>query len=459
MHKSRVIVIFAALILVLTYRASADEIVNVGRGNILVHVPPAYDPAEPTPLVLLLHGYGANGPSQEAYMQFTPLADEIGFIYAYPSGTLDNNNARFWNATDACCNFFGSTVDDSGYLLELIDAIKAILTVDEDRVHLIGHSNGGFMSYRMACDHPDVIASIASLAGASWKDPSDCLPSSPVHVLQIHGTADNVVLYNGGTFVNPYPGAVESVEQWATFGGCSLVADTSAAPLDLDAGIAGAESTVTRYESGCNSGGSSELWTIQGGSHSPNLSADFSRLVIEYLYAHPKNAPTCLAGAVNSGAGAIEDVLFLNGSNGGPTRTVAVTGGQTISGTIALPSAGGNGKFVVHVNDGSPVPSGQVALPADIGPACFPFLFPEATPIAIWNNIGKINRIGATQYFDATPLPDPDRAPTTFVEIIGGDAVHLPPGTTVSFQAVIFDPGSDSPKRASASNTVILAVQ
>jgi polyhydroxybutyrate depolymerase len=222
-------------------------------------------------------------------MQFGPLAEQYGFLYLYPDGTVDSVGNRFWNATDACCNFFGSGVDDSAYLRALIDEIQVQLNVDTSRIHLVGHSNGGFMSHRMACDHADIVASIASLAGATFSNPDDCAPGDPVHVLQIHGTADAVIFYGGGQIAgNPYPGAVETVEQWATENGCSLVFDDSFPPLDLDASIPGDETTVRRYESECSPGGSSELWSIIGGEHVPVLSADFSTLVIEYLFSHPK---------------------------------------------------------------------------------------------------------------------------------------------------------------------------
>mgnify|MGYP000145869609 CR=1 FL=1 len=269
--------------------AAGNVIIDLGRGPVSVSIPASYQSGTPMPLVLLLHGYGASGAAQEAYMQFAPLSEQYGFLYARPDGSIDPGGNRFWNATDACCNFYGSTIDDSGYLLALIDAVKAQLTVDDRRVYLIGHSNGGFMSYRMACDHPETIAAIASLAGATFQSPIDCSPVAPVHALQIHGTNDTVIRYHGGNLFGAlYPGAIGTVEQWAGFDGCDLLPDTSAPPLDLDASIAGSESTVRRYATDCAAGGSTELWTIPGGAHSPNLSAAFNNLVIEYLLAHPK---------------------------------------------------------------------------------------------------------------------------------------------------------------------------
>ncbi len=282
--------------------------VDAGRGNVQVFEPAAYDPSEPTPLVMLLHGYGSNGVQQESYMRFLNWIDTFGFLFVRPGGTMDGAGNRFWNGTNACCDFNNTNIDDSGYLRALIDAVKAQYNVDERRVWIVGHSNGGFMSYRMACDHPDTVAAIASLAGASWNNPAQCAPDSPVHVLQIHGTADNTIQYGGGNiFGNAYPSAQGSAEQWAAFDGCQIVADTSPTPINLDTSISGDETMIARYASDCRVGGSAELWTIQGGGHVPALGSDFARLVLEYFYAHP--APLgerhCATSPNSAGAGAL----------------------------------------------------------------------------------------------------------------------------------------------------------
>jgi len=191
----------SALALVLASSAPlADISIDLGRGPVTVHVPASYDPGQPAPLICNLHGYGGNGAWQEAYFQLLPLADEYGFLYFYPDGTIDHDGNRFWNATDACCDFYGSGVDDSGYLMALVDEIRAQLTVDPLRIYFTGLSNGGFMSHRLACEHAETIAAIASLAGVTFADSADCAPAAPIHVLHIHGTADDVVLYAGGSF-------------------------------------------------------------------------------------------------------------------------------------------------------------------------------------------------------------------------------------------------------------------
>ncbi len=276
--------------------AIADIDVNLGRGPITIQEPAGYDPLVPAPVIILLHGFGNTGAGIESYMQFEKHQDEYGFLYATPNGTLAGGN-RFWEGTDACCNFTASPVDDSGYLSDLLDSIEAHFNVDQNRIYFTGHSNGGFMSHRMACDHSDRIAAIASFAGATWEDPLDCSPAEPVSVLQIHGTSDATILYTGGVLNGAmYPGAVESVEQWATFNGCTVTPETSATTINITIETAGPETIVIQYQSDCDQNRVTELWSIPEAGHSPLLSGTYSRKVIDWLYAHPKPEAVSVAG-------------------------------------------------------------------------------------------------------------------------------------------------------------------
>lgn len=278
--------------------SSADLVVG-GDRPLTVHVPSKYDPGRPAPLLVVLHGYGSSGREHEAYFQFGAAADQRGFLSAYPDGTIDSTANRFWNATDACCDFDRSGAADDAYLSDVIGAIEATLTVDPKRIYLLGHSNGGFMSYRMACDHADQIAAVVSLAGATFAKPADCAPSSPVGVLQIHGTLDDVITFQGGTIeglgsgvaLAAYPGALTTVGAWANYDGCGAAPSVAGEHVDVDADLsaagATAEASITRW-TGCDAGGAVELWTMPGGSHDPNFSNAFPDAVLDFLEAHPK---------------------------------------------------------------------------------------------------------------------------------------------------------------------------
>jgi polyhydroxybutyrate depolymerase len=270
---------------------SAAEPPRVFGGDrpVTLQVPEGEGGPGPLPLLLILHGYGATGLLQQAYLGFVGAADDRGILVAAPEGTVDADGKPFWNASDACCDFYGSGVDDVAYLGGLIDDIRAAYDVDPDRVYVIGHSNGGFMSYRLACERSDAIAAIMSLAGAAaFQDPDTCRPEEPVSVLSIHGDADTDVLYDGST-AEPggYPGAVASIERWADDDGCAGGLEATG-ELDLDQRLDGAE-TERSAAAGCPDGIGAELWTLRGGTHVPSFAQPLTAdEVWAWLEAHPK---------------------------------------------------------------------------------------------------------------------------------------------------------------------------
>jgi polyhydroxybutyrate depolymerase len=252
-------------------------------------VPVGYAASTPTPLVVLLHGYTASGATQEAYFRLTPVAQARTFLLALPDGT-GPVGGQFWNATDACCAF-GQNVDDVAYVTAVIRDMQARFNVDPKRIFLVGHSNGGFMSHRMACERSELIAGIVSLAGAVWNDPSRCTPTSPVNILQVHGTLDAVIAYNGGSAVvgqPPYPGAETTVATWAQKNNCTgSMLQSIGGNLDLAADVILSETEREAYM-GCPAGAAAELWRIRGGSHVPVFNSDWGNTIYTWLMAHPK---------------------------------------------------------------------------------------------------------------------------------------------------------------------------
>lgn len=254
-----------------------------------LRVPPGYNASKSAPLLILLHGYTLSGADQEKRFALGRVASAQGMLYAIPDGTKDENGFRFWNATDGCCDQFGAKTDDVKYLRALIQDVRSHYNVDAKRIFLAGHSNGGFMAYRMACDAADLIAGAVSLAGATWNDPKLCKPSTPVAVLQVHGDADVVIKYGGGRFAsNPgdYPGARTTVAQWAQLNGCTGALVDAGTVLDLDDSVSGTETKMERY-AGCSMG-AVELWTMKGSGHFPDLRPSWAERIVTFLSAHPK---------------------------------------------------------------------------------------------------------------------------------------------------------------------------
>ena len=261
--------------------------IPVGR-EVEIHVPPGYQKGTPAPLLILLHGYGADGQIQSAYLGLEAATDAAGMLFVHPDGVVNQSGKRAWTATDACCAGGDDAADDSSYIAAIIAQAKGQYDVDPKRVYVMGHSNGGFMSYRMACDHAEEIAAIVSLEGATFDDPSKCSPSEPVAALEVHGTADQTIKYDGGSITGvAYPSAPNTAETWATYDGCSTTPD-SPAPADRQIVKDLPPATVTSYSEGCDRGGHAELWTQPEGVHIPFWTADFSSQIVNWLLGHPK---------------------------------------------------------------------------------------------------------------------------------------------------------------------------
>jgi polyhydroxybutyrate depolymerase len=257
-----------------------------------LEVPPSYDPGKPAPLLLALHAFGSDGNDlTAANWDVAAIALAHGVFVAHPNGTLDRWQHRFWNATDACCNFGDSKVDDVAYLVAVIDDVSARYRIDPKRVWVTGISNGGFMAHRLACDRADKVAAIASIAGAAWADPARCTPTAPVSVLEVHGADDPVVKYAGGTGVldgkAPYPSVEATVAQSASRDGCTGALVTSAAPSGL-AGSDPATRTEVAKWSGCPAGIDVERWRMLGTGHIPRPPRSWSETLVAWLEQHPR---------------------------------------------------------------------------------------------------------------------------------------------------------------------------
>lgn len=244
-----------------------------GARPVTLQVPPQLDDGRDYPLLLILHGYGANGFVQQAYLGLGDLAMRGDALVLAPDGTVDHGGKQFWNADQVCCDFNRLEPDDVGYLGGIVEDVIASWPVDRRAVFAIGHSNGGFMSYRLACERADLFAAILALAGNAVSLP--CEPARPVSVLHVHGTVDDTV---------PYAGAGPSVQQWAQLDGCGG-ALARGDDLDLEAGLAGPE-TRTESTGGCPPGVAVDLWTLEGGSHIPSLSAAFATSAWQWLTDH-----------------------------------------------------------------------------------------------------------------------------------------------------------------------------
>ena len=236
-----------------------------------VLLPAHYDPATPAPLLIMLPGYSDDRYSTEKLLGFSDEASARGYIYVMPNGIRNSVGERFWAATDACCDFLDMGWDDSQYLINLVDELSMKYSIDQKRIYFAGHSNGGFMAHRMACDHASRIAGIVSVAGMNYKDISKCKPTERVNILQLHGTGDlRVPFFGGGSMVGvDLPSVMETMNDWVSFNGCAPNSFTDGTPFNIISNIAGDETAPKTAT--CPPGGNVELWTMVDAVHRPTF--------------------------------------------------------------------------------------------------------------------------------------------------------------------------------------------
>jgi len=222
-----------------------------------LYIPASYSAGTEVPLVFNFHGYTSNAFQQMLYGDFRTIADTEGFIIVHPEGTLDNSGISHWNV-----GWGGSTVDDIGFTEALMDSVSAIYSIDNSRIYSTGMSNGGFMSYQLACELSDRIAAIASVTGSmniGWFN--SCNPNHPMPVMEIHGTLDPTVSYNASSFTESIP---DIMNYWANFNNCNSTSITTNVPDINTADGCTAEHQI--WEDGSN-GSIVEHYKIINGGH------------------------------------------------------------------------------------------------------------------------------------------------------------------------------------------------
>lgn len=201
------------LLLLTTLFSHGQETINASithdnlQRDYILYVPECYTGQKAVPLVLNFHGYTSNATEQMFYGDFRAIADREGFLVVHPEGTLDINGNTHFNV-----GWGGSTVDDIGFTAALIDTIASQYKINHKRVYSTGMSNGGFMSYTLACALSDRVAAIASVTGTmNVGQDALCAPTRPVPVLEIHGTNDLTVPYEGTEF---FQGTEAVIDYW-----------------------------------------------------------------------------------------------------------------------------------------------------------------------------------------------------------------------------------------------------
>ena len=228
---------------------------------------PAGMPAS-APLVVVLHGYSGSARQVERDYQWDGLADSDKFVVAYPDGL-----GRAWNVDgETCCGRPGREgVDDVAFIGAAVADIAKNVGINPAKVYVTGMSNGGIMSYTLACT-TDIFAAIGPVAGTQL---NSCRTPHPTSVMHIHGTADRLVPYGGGqgfSVINgpPVPGVNAF---WRNVDRCGTPTATTGGP-------------VTTSTAGCADNRGVVLITVDGGGHEwPDFA---TRTLWEFFAAHAR---------------------------------------------------------------------------------------------------------------------------------------------------------------------------
>jgi polyhydroxybutyrate depolymerase len=265
-----------------------------------LHVPSNLTSGVPAPLLVALHGGTGWGTQFERNSGFDRLADRYGFVVVYPDGIGVGRRGvalRTWNAGGCCGPAARQLVDDVGFVRTLVERLQREHRIDRARVFAAGHSNGGMLAYRLACEAADVFAAIGVQSSSLELD--RCRPSQPVSVLHVHGTADRNVPIDGGRGPDGISGVayrrpIDGARTFAIADGCRAEPTTERDSNNPDV-------TITRWTT--DDGGVDVCFLAVGGaSHAwmghptpvprilgaPYEQLDASEVIWQFLSAHPR---------------------------------------------------------------------------------------------------------------------------------------------------------------------------
>ncbi len=255
----------------------------------ILHIPPDYDEALASPLVLAFHGYGLDAGEMIRISGLNEQADASGFIVTYPNGT---GKKMSWNGGHCCGEAANNNVDDVGFVRALIDELAVLTNIDPHRIYATGFSNGAIMVYRLACELSDQIAAIGPVAATQiLEDQEACNPSRGVPVIHFHGTEDALNPYEGGSTAAgfQYVSVDDAIAFWIGKDECPGSAQrTKSGSIQHD------------VFAPCAQGSAVELYTVAGGEHAwpggeavspqvgePTMEINASPVMWDFFAAHP----------------------------------------------------------------------------------------------------------------------------------------------------------------------------
>ncbi|MCD4780237.1 MAG: prolyl oligopeptidase family serine peptidase [Candidatus Omnitrophica bacterium] len=204
-NKKLFIIVFFACLISLLYFPESYALANVEKKIIqhdrrireyFIYTPPSYKENKSVPLLMVFHGGKGKAKKFARFTGFNNLSEKYGFIVAYPQG-IDGH----WNDGRQSERFkaHDKDIDDVGFVMALIENLKANFNIDQNKIFATGMSNGGIFCQRLAVEQSQHFTAIASVTAQMAESLAKRFnPQKPISVLIMNGTDDPLLPYSGG---------------------------------------------------------------------------------------------------------------------------------------------------------------------------------------------------------------------------------------------------------------------
>tara|TARA_R110000868_G_scaffold117600_3_gene312239 strand:+ start:35911 stop:36795 length:885 start_codon:yes stop_codon:yes gene_type:complete len=264
------------------------------RKDVKVQLPRNFEQRTDWPLIISLHGYGGSSRLQNYYVRLNSFQNNFGYVFATPDGLKDSKGKGYWNASEFCCDFDQTNVNDINFIENLIAKIKnssEVGRIDPKRVYLIGYSNGAFLASKIACSSSIDIAGIVTISGTSdLRDSSgqlldplelNCEHQRAIPVLHVHGDEDTTIAYNGfdnGT--TAHVSAFSQLKRWGLHNGCDEELHLIGSPFNATNFVKGKE---TQHFEMRNCLAPVEHFKVNSGVHFGIYKKSFTKRILKFL--------------------------------------------------------------------------------------------------------------------------------------------------------------------------------
>jgi polyhydroxybutyrate depolymerase len=235
-----------------------------------LNVPANYSKETPLPLLLAFNSRTTNAKELIRSTWISEFINDMGFVLATINGSVHEYSS--WNAGTCCTPATDFKEDDVELSSLIIDSISSTYSIDPNRIWALGHSNGGMMSYRLACDLSDKISGVAIVGGALMDD--SCTPTKPVSLIHIHGDNDETIPFTGGGKFD-----VPDIQT-------SVIKPNSKFSCDTAPNEIAAQVRVNQIVWNCEHGAQTKLMNYLDNGHEWHLA--YTKEILRFLFAHPR---------------------------------------------------------------------------------------------------------------------------------------------------------------------------